>query len=133
MGLSSIRQGNPRLGKVNREVTQLQRKDSLPGATYATSHRLSFPTCLSHPRSIHLHYHPDSPSTAKPPLSWALVTGWTRILQVLWQLQDPLPGVLTSSVPSLTWREFLTGLEACFPQLGFRHSRGNRKTQYEHS
>jgi hypothetical protein len=32
-----------------------------------TSHRLSFPTCLSHPRSIHLLCHLDSPSAANLP------------------------------------------------------------------
>jgi hypothetical protein len=32
-----------------------------------TTHRLSFPTCLSHPRSIHLHCHLDSPSAANLP------------------------------------------------------------------
>jgi hypothetical protein len=32
-----------------------------------TSHRLSFSTCLSHPRSIHLLCHLDSPSAANLP------------------------------------------------------------------
>jgi hypothetical protein len=32
-----------------------------------TAHRLSFPTCLSHPRSIHLLCHLDSPSAANLP------------------------------------------------------------------
>jgi hypothetical protein len=32
-----------------------------------TAHRLSFPTCLSHPRSIHLHCHQDSPLAANLP------------------------------------------------------------------
>jgi hypothetical protein len=35
LGLKSIRQGIPRIGKVNRKVTQFKRKDSLLGATYA--------------------------------------------------------------------------------------------------
>jgi hypothetical protein len=35
LGLNSTEQGIPRLGKVNRKVTQFKRKDSLPGATYA--------------------------------------------------------------------------------------------------
>jgi hypothetical protein len=32
-----------------------------------TAHRLSFPTCLFHPRSIHLLCHLDSPSAANLP------------------------------------------------------------------
>jgi hypothetical protein len=32
-----------------------------------TAHRLSFPTCLFHPRSMHLLCHLDSPSTANLP------------------------------------------------------------------
>jgi hypothetical protein len=54
-----------------------------------TTHRPSFPTCLSHPRSIHLHCHPDSPSVDKPPFPWALVIYRIGSLQALWQLQDP--------------------------------------------
>jgi hypothetical protein len=53
-----------------------------------TTHRLSFPTCLSHPRSIHLHCHQDSPSTTKPPLHWASGIDQTRILRALCHLQD---------------------------------------------
>jgi hypothetical protein len=91
-----------------------------------TTHRLSFPTCLSHPRSIHLHCHLDSPSAAKPPLPWASATDRTGSLRALWQLQDPfqeyslLPCTLShlervahrfdnlassTSTTSLTWRE----------------------------
>ena len=32
-----------------------------------TAHKLSFPTCLFHPKSIHLLYHLDSPSATNLP------------------------------------------------------------------
>jgi hypothetical protein len=53
-----------------------------------TAHGLSFPTCLSHPRSIHLHCHQDSPSAANlPSLGLQQQTG-PEVSEALWQLQD---------------------------------------------
>jgi hypothetical protein len=56
LGLNSIEQGNSRLGKDNKEVAQNNRKDLLSQEPLMpTTHRPSFPTCLLHPRRVHLH------------------------------------------------------------------------------
>jgi hypothetical protein len=76
-----------------------------------TAHRLSFPTCLSHPRSIHLHCHTVHRCFT------SLTLGFSNRLDQNSQSSvaaiGPLPGVLTSSTHSLTWREFPTGLTTC--------------------
>jgi hypothetical protein len=82
LGLNSTGQGIPRLGKVNRKVTQFKRKDSLPGATYAHFSQTLIPHMPVPPQE----YTPSlshSPSTAPPPLPWASTTGQTRILRAL--------------------------------------------------
>ena len=58
---------NPRLGKVYRKNTCKRRRFLSQEPLMPTAHRLSFPTCLSHPRNIHLLCHLDSPSVAKLP------------------------------------------------------------------
>jgi hypothetical protein len=77
-----------------------------------TAHRLSFPTCISHLRRIHLHCHKV--------VLWLLTShalGFSNRLD--WKSQisiattGPIPGVITSSTQSLTWRELLTGLATC--------------------
>ena len=68
LGLSSTpKVGNPRLGWGYKEYTQSQGMNSLPGTTHAHCPRLSFPTCLFHPRSIHLLCHLDSPLATNLP------------------------------------------------------------------
>jgi hypothetical protein len=82
LGLNSTGQGIPRLGKVNRKVTQFKRKDSLPGATYAHCSQTLIPHMPVPPQE----YTPSlshSPSAAPPPLPWASTTGQTRILRAL--------------------------------------------------
>jgi hypothetical protein len=66
-GTKLHREGNPRLGKVYRKNTRKRRRILSQEPLMPTAHRLSFPTCLSHPRSIHLHCHLDSPSAANLP------------------------------------------------------------------
>jgi hypothetical protein len=48
---------NPRLGKVNGKTHSHQGRILSQESLTPTAHRISFPTCLSHPRSIHLHCH----------------------------------------------------------------------------
>jgi hypothetical protein len=82
-GTKLHRVGNPRLGKVNGKTHSYRGRIFSQEPLMPTAHRLSFPTCLSHPRSIHLHCHQDSPSAAKPPLPWASTIDWTRSLRAL--------------------------------------------------
>jgi hypothetical protein len=49
--------GIPRLGRDNRKLHSTTGRISSKEPLMPTTHRLSFPTCLSHPRSIHLHCH----------------------------------------------------------------------------
>jgi hypothetical protein len=127
-GTKLHRAGNPRLGKVNGKTHSYRGRILSQESLTPTAHRPSFPTCLSHPRSIHLHCHPDSPSAAKPPLPWASATDRTGSLRALWQLQDPFqefslpprtlsPGesrsqawqpASSTATTSLTWRECYT-------------------------
>jgi hypothetical protein len=88
-----------------------------------TSHRLSFPTCLSHPGNMHLHcstvhrllHFPSRDST----------TGWIKNSQSSVAAVGLPPGEITSPTKSLTWREFLTGLTTCF----FNHKPENLPLQ----
>jgi hypothetical protein len=57
LGLNSIGQGIPRLGRDNRKLHSTIGRISSKDPLMPTTHRLSFPTCLSHPRSVHLHCH----------------------------------------------------------------------------
>jgi hypothetical protein len=66
-GTKLHRAGNPRLGKVNGKTPSYRGRIFSQESLMPTAHRLSFPTCLSHPRSIHLHCHQDSPSAANLP------------------------------------------------------------------
>jgi hypothetical protein len=80
-----------------------------------TTHRLSFPTCLSHPRSIHLHCHTVHRLLHLPCLGLQQQAGPEFSELCSKSYVGPLsPGEkLTSSTHSLTWREFLTGLTTC--------------------
>jgi hypothetical protein len=48
-------------------VTHNTRKNALQESPTLTAHRPSFPTCLFHPRRVHLLCHLDSPSAASLP------------------------------------------------------------------
>jgi hypothetical protein len=58
--------GIPRLGKVNREVTQFNRKEFLQGATYAHNSQTLIPHMLVPPQECTPSLS-HSPSTATPP------------------------------------------------------------------
>jgi hypothetical protein len=82
LGLSSTRRGIPSLGKVNKKVTQLQRKDSLLEETYVHYSQTLIPHMPIPPQE----YAPSlshSPSAAQPPFPWASTTEQTRILITL--------------------------------------------------
>ena len=69
LGLSSTPgQGIQTQAEVTGKTTQ-NHKDGILSQEplMLTAHRPSFPTCLFHPRSIHLLYHLDSPSAANLP------------------------------------------------------------------
>jgi hypothetical protein len=66
-GTKLHRARNPRLGTVYRKTHSKRGRILSQEPLMPTAHRLSFPTCLSHPRSIHLHCHLDSPSAANLP------------------------------------------------------------------
>jgi hypothetical protein len=90
-----------------------------------TAHRLSFPTCLFHPRSIHLLCHLDSPSAANLPCLGLQQQTRPEISELCGSYRVPSrssllpprtlsPGesrsqarqpVLSTSTTSLTWRE----------------------------
>ena len=77
-----------------------------------TAHRLSFPTCLSHPRIIHLHCHQDSPLAANlPSLGFSNRMDRKSLSSVA--ATGLLLGFLTSSAHSLTWRESLKDWVTC--------------------
>jgi hypothetical protein len=57
LGLNSTGQGIPRLGRDNKKLHSTTGRISSKEPLMPTTHRLSFPTCLSHPRSVHLHCH----------------------------------------------------------------------------
>jgi hypothetical protein len=76
-----------------------------------TAHRLSFPTCMSHPRSIHLHCHTVHRLLHLPCLGLQQQADQNSQSSVA--ATGPLPGELTSTTHSLTWRELLTGLTTC--------------------
>jgi hypothetical protein len=88
-----------------------------------TTHRLSFPTCLSHPRNIHLHCSTVHRLLHFP--SRASTTGQIRNSQSSVAVVGLPPGEITSPTISLTWREFLTGLTTCF----FNHGPDNPPLQ----
>jgi hypothetical protein len=67
LGLSSTETWNPRLGKVNRNTHSYRGRILSQESFTPTAHIRSFPTCLSHPRSMHLHCHSDSPSPVNLP------------------------------------------------------------------
>ena len=71
LGLNSTEQGIPRLGRDNMKLHSTTGRISSKELLTPIDHKLSFPTCLSHPRSIHLHCHSNSPLVAKPPFPWA--------------------------------------------------------------
>jgi hypothetical protein len=93
-----------------------------------TAHRLSFPTCLFHPRSIHLLCHLDSPSAANLPCLGLQQQTGPEVSELcgsyrvpsrssLLPLRTLSPGesrsqakqpVLPTSITSLTWRECCT-------------------------
>jgi hypothetical protein len=93
-----------------------------------TAHRPSFPTCLFHPRSIHLLCHLDTPSAAnlpclglqeqaKPEVSGLYGSYKVPSRSSLLPLRTLSPGgsrsqvqqpVLPTSTTSLTWRECCT-------------------------
>jgi hypothetical protein len=77
-----------------------------------TAHRLSFPTCLSHPGNIHLHCSTVHRLLHFP--SRASTTGRIRNSQSSVAVVGLPPGEITSPTISLTWRELLTGLTTCF-------------------
>jgi hypothetical protein len=120
LGLNSTGQGIPRLGRDNRKLHNTTGRISSKEPLTPTTHRISFPTCLSHPRSVHLHCH-TSPSTATPPFPRASTTGWIRNSQSSIAATGLPPRDLTSSAHSLTWREFLIGLTTCFFTLTPQH------------
>ena len=57
LGLNSTGQGNPRLGCGYRKLHIATGRILSRGLLRPTTHRLSFPTCLLHPRRVHLHYY----------------------------------------------------------------------------
>jgi hypothetical protein len=130
-GTKLHRAGNPRLGKVNGKTHNYRGRLLSQEPLTPTAHRLSFPTCLSYPRSIHLLCHQDSPSIAKPPLPWALRQTGPEVSELCGSYRTPSQSS-HFLMHSLTWRGSLAGLTTCFLQLGFRHSRGNHKTQHGH-
>jgi hypothetical protein len=79
-----------------------------------TAHRLSFPTCISHPRSIHLLCHSRQSIGCFTSLTLGFSNRPDQNSQSSIAATGPLPGDLTSSTHSLTWREFPTGLTTCF-------------------
>jgi hypothetical protein len=93
-----------------------------------TAHRLSFPTCLFHPRSIHLLCHLDSPSAANLPCLGLQQQTGPEVSELCGSYRVPSrssllplrtlspgesrsqakPPVLPTSITSLTWRECCT-------------------------
>ena len=58
LGLNSTGQGNSRLGKENKEVSQNTGKNLLfQEPLTPIAHRPSLSTCLLHPMRVHLHYY----------------------------------------------------------------------------
>jgi hypothetical protein len=55
LGLNSTEQGIPRLGRDNMKLHSTTRRISSKELLTPIDHKLSFPTCLSHLMSIHLH------------------------------------------------------------------------------
>ena len=54
-GTKIHRKGIPRLGRDNRKLHNTIGRISSKEPLMPIAHKLSFPTCLSHPKSIHLH------------------------------------------------------------------------------
>jgi hypothetical protein len=95
-----------------------------------TVHRLSFPTCLFHPRSIHLLCHLDSPSAANLPCLGLQQQTGPEVSELCGSYRVPSrssllplrtlspgesrsqakPPVLPTSITSLTWRESVAQL-----------------------
>jgi hypothetical protein len=62
-----------------------------------TAHRLSFPTCLSHPRSIHLHCHTGQSIDCFTSLALGFSNRSDQNSQSSVAATGPLPGELTST------------------------------------
>ena len=110
--LNSIGQGIPKLGMDNMKFHSTTGRIFSKVPLTPTTHKISFPTCLSHLGNIHLHYSIVHRLIHFPSKS-------SRTCQIM-NSQSSLtiiglpPGELTSSTHSLTWREFLAGLTTCF-------------------
>jgi hypothetical protein len=93
-GTKLHRARNPRLGRVYRKTHSKRGRILSQEPLMPTAHRLSFPTCLSHPRSIHLHCRLDSLSAANLPcLGLQQQTGPKSLSSEA--ATGPLPGTLS--------------------------------------
>jgi hypothetical protein len=69
-----------------------------------TAHKPSFPTCLLHPRGVHLLCHLDSPSTASPPYLGLQEHTGPEVSGLYGSYRDFFQEFSSPSVHSLTWR-----------------------------
>jgi hypothetical protein len=77
-----------------------------------TTHRISFPTCLSHPRNIHLHCSTFHRLLHFP--SRVSTTSWIRNSQRFVAVVGHPSREITSPKIFVTLREFLTSLKTYF-------------------
>jgi hypothetical protein len=76
------------------------------------AHRVSFPTCLSHPSNIHLHYsmvHRLLHFPSKDSTTFQIKNCQSSVVVVGLPLAE-----ITYPTISLTWREIIIGLKTCF-------------------
>ena len=75
-------------------------------------HRISFPTCMSHPENIHLHcsiVHQLLHTPSRASSTCRIINSQSSVVA-----SRLPPGEITSPTTSLTWRDFLTDLTTCF-------------------
>jgi hypothetical protein len=80
-----------------------------------TVHRPSFPTCLFHPRRIHLLCHLDSPSTANLPCLGLQEQAGPEVSELCGSYRGSFQESSPSFAHSLTWRESLTSQQPVLP------------------
>jgi hypothetical protein len=93
-----------RLRLQGRQHIHIQQEEALPEISTLTAHRPSFPTCLFHPRRVHLLCHLDSPSAASLPYLGLQEQAGPEFSGLYGSYRDFSQEFSSPSAHSLTWR-----------------------------
>jgi hypothetical protein len=116
-----------RLRLQGRQHIHIQQEEALPEISTLTAHRPSFPTCLFHPRRVHLLCHLDSPSVVSLPYLGLQEQAGPEFSGLYGSYRNFSQEFSSPSAHSLTWSRF-TGQQA--PRSPALRGHNNpRKTQ----